>query len=123
MTLQGLAGDLVSGVLPRKAITIESSTGYSTGTDGTRTPTYTPITTTGSVQPLSAKDLQHINSLNIQGVVQKLWLDGNYEGLFRVTGQGGDLIKFDSQTYLVATVFERWPGWCSLGLTMQLDGP
>jgi hypothetical protein len=50
-----------------------------------------------------------------------MYVRGNVEGLFRVLGKGGDLLEFEGQKYLVASVMERWPDWCCVALTMQLD--
>jgi len=123
MNVRQLAAGATVAINPAVAVTIEQSTGYTTNPDGTQVPTYTTINTTGSVQALTGKDLEKLNGLNIQGVLSKIYLNGNYEGLFRVSGKGGDLIKFGGQTYLVASVMERWPDWCCLALTLQTDGP
>ena len=120
MNLHGIASAAISAVNPMIPVAIKSSTGYTTGADGTQAPTYTTITATGQRQALSGGDIVRMNSLNIQGVSEKLYLTGNYEGIFRVLGKGGDLISFGGQTYLVTTVLERWPDWCCLGLTLQV---
>lgn len=123
MNVRQLAAEATGAVNTPVAVTIESSTGYTTNADGTQAPTYTTIQTTGSVQALTGKDIERLNGLNVQGVLSKIYLNGNYEGLFRVTGKGGDLIKYGGQTYLVASVMERWADWCCLALTLQTDGP
>lgn len=123
MNVRGIASGLTAAVNPPTSVTVEQSTGYTTSGDGTRVPTYTTISTTGSVQALTGRDLEKLSGLNIQGVTQKIYLNGNFEGVFRATGRGGDLLKFGGQTYLVAAVLERWPDWCCLAITMQMDGP
>lgn len=120
MNLHGIASAAISAVNPMIPVTIKSSTGYTTGADGTQTPAYTTTTASGQRQALTGGDIARMNSLNIQGVSEKLYLTGNYEGIFRVMGKGGDLISFGGQTYLVTTVLERWPDWCCLGLTLQV---
>lgn len=122
MNLHGIVSGVIGSVNPHQFMTILISTGYTTAADGTQAPSYNTITTTGQVQELTGKDIMRLNGLNVQGVTQKAYLTGDFEGVFRVLGKGGDLIKFGSQTYLVTAVLERWPDWVCVGLTMQLDG-
>lgn len=119
MNLHSIASAAISAVNPMIPVTIKSSTGYTTGADGTQTPNCSTTTASGQRQALSSGDISRMNSLNIQGVSEKLYLTGNYEGVFRVLGKGGDVVSFGGQTYLVTTVLERWPDWCCLGLTLQ----
>ena len=123
MNLHAIASQATAAVNPLTAITVLQSTGYTTSGDGTQVPTYTSGTVSGSVQALSGKDLQKLEGLNVQGVSQKAYLSGDFEGVFRLLGKGGDLLKFGGQTYLVVAVLERWPDWVCVALSMQLDGP
>ena len=120
MNLHGIVSGAVGAVNPHIPVTIKSSTGYTTGADGSQSPTYATTTATGQRQALTGADIKRLNSLNIQDVVEKIYLAGNFEGVFRVAGKGGDLIVFGGRTYLVASVLERWPDWCCLALTMQV---
>lgn len=123
MNLHGIAAGAIGAVNPFIPVTVRQSMGASEDETGRSVPTYAaPLSVTGQKQALSGRDIQRINALSVQGVVCKMYMNGNYEGLFRVTGKGGDLLTFDGQTYLVATVLERWPDWCCLALAMQLDG-
>lgn len=121
MNLHGIASRVVSAVNPMIPVTVKVSTGYTTSADGTQVPSYSTINTTGQVQMMSGKDLRQLEGLNVQGVTEKAYLNGNYEGVFRVLGKGGDLLVFGGRTYLVMAVLERWPDWCCVALTMQLD--
>ena len=128
MNLHSIVAPCIAAVSPPIMGTIRVSTGYTTASDGSRTPTYaTGVTASIDVQPLSAKDLQQVAALNIQGVTRKAWFNGNIEGIDRQAGKGGDLITFASGsmagTWLVAIVFETWDadGWCSVGLSKQID--
>lgn len=122
MNLHKLAS-ITSAVNPRIPIVVQHANGYSTAADGTQIPTYTPRQTVqGSPQPLSAQDLQKLQGLNIEDVTYKVYLDGDYEGVFRKTGRGGDLLTWGGNTYLVTTVLERWPDWTCIGVTLQIDG-
>ena len=119
MNLRGIVSGAVRSVNPPVSVTVQQSTGYTTNPDGLQVPSYAIIQTTAQVQALSGRDLMKLNGLNIQGVTQKAYLNGNYEGLFRVLGKGGDLIVIAGMTYLVTAVLERWPTWCCVGLTLQ----
>lgn len=121
MNLHGLASGYVSAVNPMIPVVVKQSTGFTVDANHNQVPTYTTISTAGQVQPLSSTDLRLLERLNIQGVKQAVYLSGNFEGVFRVLGKGGDLITFNGFTYLVTAVLERWPTWCKVGVTMQLD--
>lgn len=122
MNLHSIVSGAIGAVNPQRDIVVWKSTGYTTAADGSQIPAYTTIPTTGQVQELTGRDIMRLAGLNIQGVTQKAYLSGNFEGVFRVMDRGGDLLKFGGQTYLVAVVLERWPDWVCVGLTMQLDG-
>jgi hypothetical protein len=121
MNLHGIASGAIGAVNPFIPVVIQQSLGtYTTQPDGKRVPDYATIHTTGQEQALSGGDIQRLNSLNVQGVVTKMYLNGNYEGVFREDGKGGDLMTFRGRTYLVSAVLERWPTWCCVALTMQV---
>jgi hypothetical protein len=125
MNLHSIASGAIGSVNQNIPITIKISNGYTTDENYIQQPQYTTINTVGQIQPLSASDLKRLESLNIQSVDQKVFLSGNYEGIFRQLGKGGDILTFaygnnSAQDYLVTTVLERWPEWCSLGVTMQV---
>jgi hypothetical protein len=119
MNLHSIVSGAIGTVNPFIPVVIKQSTGYATNPDGTQVPVYTSINTTGQQQALSGGDILRLNSLNVQGVTTKMYLSGNWEGVFRVLGKGGDLLTFGGRTYLVAAVLERWPDWCCLAMTMQ----
>ncbi|OZI63285.1 hypothetical protein CAL28_10680 [Bordetella genomosp. 11] len=73
------------------------------------------------VQALTGKDLAQLQGLNLQGVVRAIYLYGDTQGVNRPSQKGGDLIIFDSQTWLTVTVLETWPGWSKVAATLQMD--
>lgn len=121
MNLHQLVRGAIGSINPDIPVTIKQSTG-ATGEDDTGrvTPIYATLTATGQKQPLTGRDIERFQQQGIQGVTCKMHLNGNYEGMFRVLGKGGDLLLFGGQTYAVASVMERWPDWCCVALTMQL---
>lgn len=123
MNLHAIASSYIAAVNPFIVGTIKVSTGSTTSPDGTQIPSYSTLSGVSmQIQALAAKDIDHLDSLNIQNVTRKAWLNGNIEGLNRVAGKGGDLLIFNGQTWLVTVVFETWDadGWCSVGITEQV---
>ena len=121
MNLRKIANASIQAINKDVSITAKVSDGtYTTEPDGTRIPNYTTIITTGNMQPLSTQDLKRLEGLNIQNVTAKVFLNGNFEGVFRNTQRGGDLLIIGGNTYLVTAVIERWPSWCLVGVTMQM---
>jgi hypothetical protein len=90
-----------------------------------------PIGMQAQVQPLTYRDLQQIEGLNLQGTRRAIWLFGDIEGIVRFTQQGGDLITFPGKVagfrpgtvWLTALAAETWgPGWCHVIATLQNGG-
>ena len=121
MNLRSLVNGATRRVNPNVTVSIQVSTGYTTAADGSRTPTYSTTSTTGNMQPLSSQDLKRLEGLNIQSVTAKVFLNGDYEGVVRNDGKGGDLLTINGKTYLITAVIERWPDWCVVGVTEQIN--
>jgi hypothetical protein len=102
-------------------LSIAVSTGYTTASDGTQAPTYAaPVSAYGDMQALSYKDIQQLSGLNIQGVKQKIYINGRIDGLIRSENKGGDLITLpDGSVYLVSIILEYWDSWCCAGICLQ----
>jgi hypothetical protein len=78
------------------------------------------------VQPISTGDLRKLDALNIQGVSQKVYLNGTLRGLQRINSLGGDLVVLDTgETYLVKAVMEQWAAgnimWVCCAIVLQND--
>jgi hypothetical protein len=76
------------------------------------------------VQPVTWRDIQQMEGLNLQGTRSKIYLYGRVDGLVRSLRKGGDLVVIatggvSDGTYLVAQVLEQYPDWCSAALTLQ----
>jgi hypothetical protein len=126
MNLHAIVTNIISQVNPPQVATLLTSTGYATNADGTRVPGYlAPLVLSAQVQALTAKEVQHLDSLNIQGIMRGVYLNGSIEGANRRLVKGGDLLKFGGQTWLVVQVLETWDtdGWCKVAVAMQTDGP
>lgn len=123
MNLLALTTGTIGEVNPRQSIVWKASTGNVIGADGSSSPQYAaPVTLDGQVQPLQYKDLQQIDSLNLQGTRRKVYLYGVKEAIVRSLQKGGDLLTdVDGNTWLVAMVIEQWPDWCAVAVTLQND--
>jgi hypothetical protein len=121
MNLHQIVSGAIGSVNPFISATMLRSTGYTTAPDGTRTPTFTSIPASIQVQALSTDELKQIEGLNLQGQKNGVYLNGQWNGTVRVGKQGGDMLKFGGQTWLVVTVLENWPDFTKLAVVLQ-DG-
>lgn len=125
MNLNAVAGPIVSTVNPLTPATVRFSSGSTTNPDGTQTPKYLapPTPVAAQVQPMSYKDIQQTEHLNLQGMRVAIYLNGELDGLVRVNKKGGDLITIASGphrgVYLVAQVLEQWNDWVKVAATLQ----
>ena len=124
MNLHAIASGVIAAVNPPVACVVRVSTGNTLLPGGERVPTYAdPQTVQGQVQPLQYRDIQQLDSLNIQGTRRAIYLYGQIDGLVRSENKGGDLIEIavgpNAGTYLVAIVAEAWPDWCRALVTLQ----
>ncbi len=120
MDLNALVSGAIGTVNPPLTVQIKISTGYVTGADGSRTPTYTTQSVSAQIQALTYNDIQQANGLNIQGVRRKMYVEGDVEGLVRADNKGGDLVTMpDGTVWKVALVTEHWPDWTSCIITLQ----
>lgn len=125
MNLHETVRSAINAINPDTLATLKRSTGYTTAADGKQSPTYTTLSGKAQVQALSAGDLRHVDNLNIQGVMRKVYLYGNWMGVVRSDQKGGDILNFpqiptmSGQDWKVFTVFETWPDWCAVGVVLQ----
>lgn len=123
MNLHQIVSGAIGTINPPIPVVIRISTGNTTNSDGTRTPNYaSPITVSGQVQELSAKELHQTDGLNLAGVNRSLYINGTIDGVTRVTLKGGDIIILpDGTVWLVVSVPESWPDWSRAVITLQDD--
>lgn len=127
LNLHGMVRGVITAVNSDITGTLRRSTGYTTAPNGTRTPTYSDTTGRIQVQALSSTELKHVNDLNIQGVIRKVYLYGDWGGPIRADATGGDLLVFPrvkggpNATWKIVTTFETWTdsGWCAVGVVLQ----
>lgn len=121
MNLHNIVSGNITAINPYIRLSVQISTGYTTGADGKRVPTYArPQIVFGDVQALQYTDIVQLDSLNIQGERRKIYINGQVDGLVRVDNKGGDLITDpDGKVWLVAMVLEYWHDWVSVAVTLQ----
>jgi hypothetical protein len=122
LNLHGIVGPYIGAVSPALVGMLKVSTGNTIGADFVQVPTYRVYKNVSmDVQALTADDLKQIDSLNQQGILRAVYLNGNVEGLDRPAGKGGDILIFKNQTWLVFHVLETWDsaGWCKVAVVLQ----
>lgn len=81
------------------------------------------MTLTAQVQALSAADLRHVDSLNLQGNFKAFYFSAPIRGGVRIALKGGDLLTLkDGSQYLVTQPIEPWfqtAGWMKVLATLQ----
>lgn len=121
MDLYGITRGVVSAINPLIPATLTMSTGYVTGSDFKQTETYaTPTAQNIQVQDLSTQEMRQLSSLNIQGNLQKVYMSGQYNGVVRPKGQGGDMLTYNGQKWLIVNVQEQWPDWTCVIVCLQV---
>lgn len=126
MNLFGPVRAAITAVNPDQWAMIAVSKGYTTKPDGTRVPAYLPAQPVrAQVQDLSSKDLRLTDGLNLQGETKSIYLRGDWTGIVRQDGRGGDVIQLqDGSVWLVNKVAENWGGrrgWVKVVATRQMD--
>ncbi len=124
MDLNGIANAGAEVVSPNIPVSIQASTGYTTGGPGMRqVPTYAaPVSGYAQVQALTSEDLRHLDGMNIQGATYSILLRGPLNTALRPNAQGGDLVTFNGSTWLTVAVLEQWPLWTRAAIRLQDDG-
>jgi hypothetical protein len=127
MSIRSAVVGFTSVVNPQQVASIEVSNGYTTGADGTQTPTYTTVTGLVDVQGLVEREyatLEHTAGFNMNAVNRKMFAYGSINMALRASGKGGDLIQLgvapNITTWKVVRIFETWPDWCAVVIRQEL---
>lgn len=121
MNLHGIVTPAISIVNPATAIKIYGSDGYGVTPEHRQVPKYRPaVIAPAQIQELTAKEIEHLDAMNIQGVRNAIYINGSLSGVIRSEKKGGDIIITpDNRIWLVTVVLEQWPDWCKVGVTLQ----
>jgi hypothetical protein len=125
MDLRGIANTVSDTVNPNISVTVQASTGYTTGPGLKQIPAYAiPVDGFAQVQALTEEDLRHLDGLNIQGATKSIILRGPLNAVVRANSQGGDLVIINTQQWLTVAVLEQWPLWTRAAIRLQSEnGP
>lgn len=122
MDLHGIVSGAIGTVNPPVAAQLLASTGDTVNADGSVTPGYAaPVTIQAQAQELSFKELQHIENLNLQGILKSIYCPGSVQAVNRQAGKGGDKIVIGGNTYLAVVISEQWPDWCRVIGQLQVN--
>ena len=122
MNLHGIVSGAIGTVNPFIPATIKQSLGVQTIPGGERVPTYSdPIDVSIQRQELTQRDLRQLEGVSVQGIYTAAYLNGNYYGIVRNEGTGGDIFTFQGNDWLLVAVSEMWPDWCRVLLCQQLS--
>lgn len=128
MNLHQIVRGAIGAINPEISATLLASTGYAIAPGGKRTAAYTAYEGVMiQVQAVAGKDLEHVNNLNLQGVLRSVHLNGNWNGVVRPDGKGGDIMQFPLtaggtlRDWLIVNVVESWPDWTHVIVQLQ-DG-
>jgi hypothetical protein len=122
MDLHGLVSGAIGTVNPPVCAKYYCARPPVTAADGSRVPTYAPpCQVTIQKQELSYKDLQHIDGLNLQGILCVAYLRGQVYAVTRGISSGGDKFVIGGQTWLVVAIPEQWPDWAKVILNLQVN--
>jgi len=127
--LRSICNAATNTVNPNIIVSVQSSTGYTTGNGYQQVPQYAaPVTGPAQIQALDGSDLKQLEGLNIQGRIQAIYFRGVLAGVVRANSQGGDLVTIASPappqyvgTWLVAKVLETWPDWTKAAIVLQVN--
>lgn len=128
INVRAAANNAIQVVNPNILGTFYRSTGFAVDAAKKQVPSYAAgINLSIQVQAVGARELQHLENLNIEGLLRSVHMYGNTQGVVRVSQQGGDLLYFKDvptgtlRTWKVIKVVETWPDWCHVIVNMQTD--
>lgn len=128
LNVRVIANTAIQAVNPDIVGTFYLSTGNTVNAAKKQVPAYAAgVNLRMQVQAVSARDLKHLEGMNLQGVLRSVRMYGNRQGVVRVTQKGGDLLYFPetpggtARIWKVEKVVETWRAWCHLIVNLQTD--
>jgi hypothetical protein len=120
MNLHGIVSGAVGIVNQFITATLKQNTGYITGTDGSRTATFSTTTASIQVQPVPSDMLSFLDNQGIQGVLRSVYLEGDWQGIIKADQTGGDILTFQGHDWMVVQNSEAWPDWSKVIVSQQV---
>lgn len=119
MNLHQIVRGAITTVNPDVPGVLKVNSGFTTAPGGKRVQSYTDVDVMAQMQELSSTDLKQVDAINVQGILQSVYLNGNFNGINRPDQKGGDILIVDGQQWLVVKVPELWPDWCRVIVNLQ----
>lgn len=119
MNLHQIVRGPITRVNPDVPGVLRVYTGRTVLPGGKPAPDYSDLDVTVQMQSLSSTDLKQVDAINIQGILQSAYLNGNFNGVNRPEQKGGDMLIVGGKTWLVVKVAELYPDWCHLIVNLQ----
>jgi hypothetical protein len=121
VNLHGIVSGVIGAVNPFVPGQMKISNGYTKDSTFKQVPAFLePFDVSIQLQALTYSDLQHIDGLNIQGIVKSAYVEGNFNGVNRPRQQGGDYLLLSGETWKIVKVVEEWPDWCKFVINLQV---
>ena len=107
MNLHKIANAAIRRVNPNIPAVLKKYAGETTEVGRKKVPSYLPDQDVIiQLQPLSKEDLQHIDGMNLQGLIKAIYVNGNYFSVQREMEQGGDIFVINGEQWLVVAPVE-----------------
>lgn len=113
----------IGAINPNQRIAVLVYSGKEVGESGQITPIYTTTYAIAQVQPIADQSLNQSQNVNQTGISRSFYLNGDFRSLNREQGDGGDIIIWNNQKWLVISVDEGWyatAGWTKVTATLQM---
>ena len=124
MNLHAMVRGAIGAINPNQEVAVLMYIGYTVGDSGQVTPTYETIYTTAQVQPVPDQSLNQTQNANQTGITRSFYLNGDFRSLNREQKNGGDMIIWNDQRWLITSVDEGWSqtaGWTKVTGVLQLQ--
>lgn len=126
MNLNSMVAGIINTVKPLEEVAIFRCTGQ-INNKGIMVPTYTPSPTVAmsDIQSVGDAALKQMNRIGMNDKTLHFYLDGDWRGIFRPDGTGGDMIYARGNWWQVIAVPEDFSvaGWVCVRGSLQMTGP
>lgn len=123
MNLHALVRGVISTVNEDQKVIVLINKGSQHLYGGITQPLWKKIRTTAQVQPVSSDEIKFIDNYVESSTYRTFYLNGDFNGLNRRVGSGGDKIYWNGHYWYVASNPEPWEiaGWTCVHCVQQLD--
>ena len=122
MNLHNIVRPAITAINPDQQITIKVNKGNQHFAGGIVEPIFEEISTTAQVQPVPSSEIQFIDNYVSSNTYRNFYLNGEFSGLNRRKGTGGDIITWNGFDWYIDSEPEPWNtvGWTKVRGVQQL---